>query len=413
MKNTKSILLVAPYCYPIWGPESNVNAKFVKTLTDGGFTVDLISADNNNKTYPVSNTDFYFANIREKIIVDAKPISFLKRRLHSLKAVLFIRNIVSLSDTEVKMLGAIDKLCKKNKYDYVITKDGGGNAGFYCARRYGIRLMYTFNDPWPWNRYPMPYGFGPNGPIGWLDNRALKIIAKLSYKIIFPSRRIMDYVMQYLPIEAQGKGVVFPHTVTSELLNNFNNIKSSRELHILHTGSTGKWRDPQVLFEGLSLFLEKNNDIKIKIQFLGVEQKTMPGRTIKDYASKYNLENYIEVIPPVSYEESLKYIAESDVCLILEANCEEGIFMPTKITDYQQCGKPIWAVSPTIGVLNDLYNTKDIEYFSEVTSAIDVRNTIEKIYDDFLASGGLLKNNGSTLFYDVNVIKQIQDCLNN
>ena len=123
------------------------------------------------------------------------------------------------------------------------------------------------------------------------------------------------------------------------------------------------------------------------------------------------IEDFIKVFPPVTYEESLKYIAECDVCLILEANCEEGIFMPTKITDYQQCGKPIWAISPAIGVLNDLYKSNDIEYFSEVTSAISVRDTFEKIYNDFISSGGCLKRNESTIFYDVNVIKEIQKCL--
>ena len=87
--------------------------------------------------------------------------------------------------------------------------------------------------------------------------------------------------------------------------------------------------------------------------------------------------------------------------------------MPTKITDYQQCGKPIWAISPAIGVLNDLYYSDDIEYFSEVTSAISVRDTFEKIYSEFVSTGGMLKRNNSTVFYDVNVIKEIHKCLDN
>jgi hypothetical protein len=168
-----------------------------------------------------------------------------------------------------------------------------------------------------------------------------------------------------------------------------------------------------VLFEGIVLFLEKHENAQFKIKFLGVEQKPLPGRTIKDYVSRYHLENFIEVIPPVSYEESLNFISSCDVCLILEANCEEGIFMPTKITDYQQCGKPIWAISPAVGVLNDLYKSNDIEFFSEVTSAISVRNTFEKIYADFNSSAGELNSSGSTVFYDNIVINEIHRCLKN
>ena len=373
MNRPKSILLIAPYCYPIWGPESNVNAKFVKTLTDGGYIVDLISEDFPNKTYPASNSEFFFTGVREKVIVKPASFSIFKRILYSLKASLYVKGIVGLSYAEIEMIKAIDKLCKHRQYDYVISKDEGSNAGFYCATRYNVKLLYTFNDPWPWNRYPMPYGYGPKGPIRWIHKQALNIISKVSYKIVFPSSRIKDYVLQYLPPKTHDKGIVFPHTVTSALIQRISCDNRNSELHILHTGSTGKWRDPQVLFEGMTLFLEQHSNAHFKISFLGVEQKPMPGRTIKDYISRYHLENYVEVIPPVSYEESLNYISSSDVCLVLEANCEEGIFMPTKITDYQQCGKPIWAISPAIGVLNDLYKSNDIEYFSEVTSAISVR----------------------------------------
>ena len=413
MNKQQSLLLIAPYCYPIWGPESNVNAKFVKMLTDGGYVVDLISADSLNKTYPVSHSDFFFTGVREKIIVKHAPISKFKRIICSLKASIHIKTIVSLSFEEVEMIKAIDILCKNHRYNYVISKDRGSNAGFYCAKRYNIRLLYTFNDPWPWNRYPIPYGYGPTGPITWIDKQALKIIAESSYRILFPSSRIRDYVLQYLSPKAQNKGVVWPHTVTYSLINNTPRKKTNSELHVLHTGSTGKWRDPQVLFEGIALFIEKHEDAHFLIQFLGVEQMPLPGRTIKDYISKYHLEKYIVEIPPFSYEESLNYISSSDVCLILEANCEEGIFMPTKITDYQQCGKPIWAISPSVGVLNDLYRSNDIEYFSEVTSVISVRNTFEKIYTAFNSCGVELENSGSTVFYDINVINEIHRCLNN
>ncbi|MBP3775139.1 MAG: hypothetical protein ILA34_07310, partial [Bacteroidaceae bacterium] len=70
-------------------------------------------------------------------------------------------------------------------------------------------------------------------------------------------------------------------------------------------------------------------------------------------------------------------------------NCEVGIFMPTKVTDYAQCGKPIWAVSPAIGTLNDYYRRGEIDYFSDVTSAESVKVALEKVYSDFKAQGML------------------------
>ena len=417
MNNSPKILLIAPQCYPVCGPEHNVNAKFVKMLTDGGYVVDLISVDYKNITYPASNFEYFFTGVREKILVELSPQSsrFVKK-LHSLRASLYVGSYVALTYAEEKIIKVVDRLCKLHKYDYVLTKVGGENAGIYCAKRYKIKLIYTFNDPWPFDRSPAPYGFGPKAPISWKDKQMMKNIAKISYKIQFPSLRLMNYMMQYLPNVAHNKGVVFPHTVTSALINNdlrkkVSSVQINHELRILYSGSIGKWRDPQVLFEGLRLFLEKNENALFKIQILGVEQKPLPGRTAKDYVSRYHLEKYVEILPPVSYEESLIHIIESDVCLILEAKCDEGIYMPTKITDYQQCRKPIWAISPAIGVLNDLYKSNDIDYFSEVTSAISVRDTFENIYTDFDSKGGILNCKDSSLFYDVNVIKEIQRCL--
>lgn len=412
MSTPIKILLIAPHCYPIMGPESNVNAKFVKMLTDGGYIVDLITVDFKEKTYPVSDSEIFFSGVNAKVIVASTPQSSRFRKiLHSLKASLYIGNFAGLSYLEDNITRVIDKLCKRNKYDYVITKAGGGNAAIYCAKRYKTKLIYTFNDPYPWERYPIPYGFGPSVPIPWHIKQRLKNIAKISYKILFPSTRIMNYVLNYLPNEAHNKGIVFPHTVTSCLINNDEGNKLNAEIRILHSGSTGKWRDPQVLFEGLCLFLERHENVVLKLQFIGVEQKPLPGRSIKDYILRYHLDKYVEVLPSVSYKESLVYISESDICLILEANCEEGIFMPTKVSDYQQCGKPIWAVSPAVGVLHDLYMSNDIEYFSEVTSAISVRGTLEKIYDDYSNSKGKLNSNGSTIFYDINVIKDVHNVL--
>lgn len=412
MNNSISILLIAPQCYPVCGPEYNVNAKFLKTLTDGGYVVDLISFDYKNKTYPASDSEFFFTGVREKIIVESSHHSSrLMKKLHSLKASLYVKSFVGLSYEEEMIMKAADRLCKSHEYDYVITKVGAANIGLYCAKRYKVKLITTYNDPWPFDKSPAPYGHGPKAPIRWEQRQMLKNVSSISYKIQFPSLRLMKYMIQYLPDVAHDKGVVFPHTVTSALINYDLHNKKNPELRILYSGSTDKCRDPQVVFEGLCLFVEKNESAHFKMQFLVVEQKPLPGRTIKDYVSRYHLEKYIELLPPVSYEESLVHISESDVCVILEARCEEGIYMPTKITDYQQCRKPIWAISPAVGVLNDLYKSNDIEYFSEVTSAISVRDTFEKIYNDYISSGGVLKCNKSTIFYDVNVIKEIHNYL--
>jgi hypothetical protein len=47
-------------------------------------------------------------------------------------------------------------------------------------------------------------------------------------------------------------------------------------------------------------------------------------------------------------------LAKSDVLVIIEAPLTEGIFMPGKLVDYVQIGRPILALSPVVGTINDI-----------------------------------------------------------
>jgi hypothetical protein len=68
---------------------------------------------------------------------------------------------------------------------------------------------------------------------------------------------------------------------------------------------------------------------------------------------------------------------------IIEAPCQEGIFLPTKVGDYIGCGKYIFTVSPKEGVLSDLYKEGYIQYFSPVTDVAHIKETLQGIYNNF------------------------------
>jgi hypothetical protein len=48
-----------------------------------------------------------------------------------------------------------------------------------------------------------------------------------------------------------------------------------------------------------------------------------------------------------------------------------------------QLGKPIFTVSPPVGVLNDLYTQGHISYFSSVKDEKNILTTLEQVYKDF------------------------------
>ena len=91
----------------------------------------------------------------------------------------------------------------------------------------------------------------------------------------------------------------------------------------------------------------------------------------------------MEYIPPVSYAESFTVMKNYDVSLIIEAACEEGIFLPSKVADYLQINSSIFAVSPQTGVLRDLYENGVIGYCANVRDADDIERQLERIVMDF------------------------------
>jgi glycosyltransferase involved in cell wall biosynthesis len=85
------------------------------------------------------------------------------------------------------------------------------------------------------------------------------------------------------------------------------------------------------------------------VEVIGVEHPEM-----RAIAGSYGLNGCIRFVGGLPYLDTMSRLAQSDVLLVIEAPCEEGVFLPSKVADYACLGKPILAVSPPIGTLNDL-----------------------------------------------------------
>ena len=156
-------------------------------------------------------------------------------------------------------------------------------------------------------------------------------------------------------------------------------VNSEKKLRLIHSGNLKYPRNPRLFFEGLRMFLDSYDNPQIEVGILGVADNSLD-----EYLKEFKLEEYVLLLPPVSYEESLLEVRKYSVGLVIEAPCPEGIFLPTKVSDFMQLGKPIMAVSPTDGVLNDLYREGYINYFADNTNAEAIKQAINKCYDDFV-----------------------------
>ena len=96
-------------------------------------------------------------------------------------------------------------------------------------------------------------------------------------------------------------------------------------MKIIHAGALGRERNPEILLKGIRSFLDKVTDAKIEITFLGVLER-MHNNAFFEQIEALHLDKWIKCLPPVSYMESLSVMKQYDLCLLLEAPCEEGIF---------------------------------------------------------------------------------------
>lgn len=404
------ILFVAPSSYPIYGPEANVNAKVIKMLSDSGCKVDLVcrSLRENIKFYPTSEDKYYFEDVQSINIVSVETKLNFATFCRHLRTLLKTGYVYKGADWTYMAIKMCETLIAKNNYDFIYTYDYPSEiVGLYITKKYDLKWVATWNDPYMWVKYPAPYGKGVNAEIGYFRSKIISDIGKYVYRNVFPSDRLRDYMLRYMVGMNKETCVISPHIILENLVVN-NDKKIDNTLRLIHAGALGRERDPENLFKGFSLFLKKNPDAKIEFTFLGIFQ-----RAKDDYFSnlveKYNVNRYVKFCPPVPYKESLAFIQDYDVCMLIEAACEEGIFLPSKVSDYMQNSKPIMALSPKIGVIHDMYLDGYINYFANITDANSIANSLEILYSDFMNCNIHINNSGIDRYGSKNVYQRHKD----
>ena len=220
-------------------------------------------------------------------------------------------------------------------------------------------------------------------------------------------------MLQYMVGMDRNRSLISPHIIIEKFIPSELPAKNDEVLKIIHAGALGRERNPEILLKGIRSFLDKVTDAKIEITFLGVLER-MHNNAFFEQIEALHLDKWIKCLPPVSYMESLSVMKQYDLCLLLEAPCEEGIFLPSKISDYMQNRKTIWAISPASGVLHDMYVDGKIDYFSDVKSVEDISSTLYNIYTDYQSERLHCPKNVCECFLSKNVYSQhLKYILNN
>lgn len=375
-KLKKRILVVAPACLPITGAEAIVNAKLIKALSiDGRFDIDLITKVVKSGPYPsMSNNEKIEISLHRKAQIEVDNKVNLKTILGHLKSFVLFGIASKGSHWAAKALHVAQAWIKNEQYDYILSKNFPALLiCSYIKKRTNIKWVASWNDPFPEIKYPAPYGQGADTRLRLMDRRLIKKMKEADFHL-FPCERLRDYMLCYLKIPIE-KTLVIPHVAFPD-----NTVEGflSDNLSLLHSGNLGHPRTPEYLFKALRIFLDDTPEARINLTIQGkIESSDV------EMIKKLNLEKYITIIPPVSYSESIRNLSKYQVAVIIEAPCEEGIFLPTKVADYMEIKMPIFALSPQNGTLHDLFVRQAISYFAETSNVIAISQEIKRIFEDF------------------------------
>ena len=158
---------------------------------------------------------------------------------------------------------------------------------------------------------------------------------------------------------------------------------SSANFHLIHAGKLGSneftGRSTAALLEGLQLFLNECEDARhlTSLTLVGPEDLATQA-----HVRRLGLDGTVVSVGRIDYEDSLKYIESASVCVLVEADMPEGIFLPSKLADYISARKPILALSPRVGVVADLEPGGGITRV-DPGDACGVRDAIRGLYIDF------------------------------
>lgn len=211
-------------------------------------------------------------------------------------------------------------------------------AALEILRKIDLPWCAYFSDPWPHHLYPEPYRF----TVGPLSRRRLELsldsMLRRADSLVFPSDRLRDWLLAGRRKPYRGKSFVAPHLgeVGTEA------PERNGALHIRHAGFLMKERRIEPLLAAVDRLrpeVRKN----LRIEFAG------------RYAEAPRVASGIVTFAPSMPPDAVRvWMAGADVALLIEAALAEGIFFPSKLSDYLAGGRPILALSPRRGVTADL-----------------------------------------------------------
>lgn len=421
----KRILFIAAHSFPVRSSECICNSKVAFSLAEAGYKVDVFTY-NAKGSYPAdAKIDTLLRDSPNLTIyeIENKNNNCFLSRTNSIKD--NVKNLLTLLRMSFKVgymyngmaptydiwnyiktyIDSLDEF----PYDVVMTRAYNAElAAIYLKNHYGVCWLANWDDPYPLERFPIPYGKGPNAKIHFGYKRVYKKVKKMVDLHSFPSDRLRNYMVSSFNTVKLSKTMVIPHMAHSKLLPEKHAAKDGC-LKLVSCGSVSSPRDPTLFLDALKEVGEELHLTSKDIQcfFVGKYDSSLANKV-----EERNLDKIVKMTGPKQYADCLDFIASCDLSLIIEAQCEEGIYLPTKFADAVQCRVPVFCVSPLLGTLHDLVDKFHNGYFCDNNSKESICNVLKMAILDYKKDKlPIVSKSQLEYFFEDSIVKQYESQL--
>jgi len=250
--------------------------------------------------------------------------------------------------------------------------------GRILHERSGLPWVADFRDPMAQDGYPAD-------PRLW---RSFKDIEEKAIRharfSVFTTPGAARFYRERYP-DAAGRIDVIENGFDEESFTGLSGVDAARSplvpgaLTLLHSGIVYPTeRDPTMLFSALGR-LSRNGSLgrgKFKLRFRAAGQDEL----LANLARENNLEELVEILPPIAYRPALEEMMRADGLLLLQAaNCNEQI--PAKLYEYLRAGRPILALTDPRGDTAATVRQAGLDSIARLDSIDEIQQLLERFID--------------------------------
>jgi glycosyltransferase involved in cell wall biosynthesis len=218
--------------------------------------------------------------------------------------------------------------------------------GLRLHRETRLPLVAHFSDPW----VDSPY-FHRGGLVRRKAETWEREVVEAAARVVFVNAQTRDRVMAKYPVSWKAKSAVIPQSYEPDAgAPAPSPIASNRPMRMVYTGRFYDGiRTPDALLRALGkLHRESSLDGRLEVEFVGADMNAYARQ-----ADSLGLRTvrFSGRVPPA---DARARAATADVLLVIDADSDVSLFLPSKLIEYLPLRRPILGLTPVSGPSSDL-----------------------------------------------------------